>query len=614
MLINFNQLKTFYNALVQKMKGFRGNWNQNDASADDYIKGRTHWVETGETVVLPLTNLTSTEVELQHPLVEGETYHIIWDGIEYESIARNYDGWLMLGNNAIYDYDNGIETDTGEPFALETEGSEKQAHIYLPPRPREAIADDDYAQHTICITSYGEIVHKLDKKFIDIPDGLVTEEEVLNLMDEELAPVAWTNNYNSLSGRPSIPTEFIRYDIKQVLSESQKSTARENMGVNNKMDANNPAGTGSFSLNRKANTVIGNDSVAEGGNTTASGRTSHAEGTYTIASGTASHAEGGNTTASGAASHAEGYSTTASGYGSHAEGYDTTASGQYASHAEGGNTTASGDYSHTEGNFTTASGEHSHAEGSYTMASGKASHAEGNAKYATVTLTGDANATTYSYLEDGSDPIIGDRIKSGDSIIFITAVDKDNHTCTVSSTLSSSAITNQSFAFCRQGLASGDYSHAEGSYTMASGRASHAEGYYTTASGGDSHAEGSYTTASENSSHAEGHKTTASGSYSHAEGSYTIAASNHQHVQGTYNIEDSSNKYLHIVGNGKTNSSRSNAHTLDRNGLGWFQGGLKIGGTNQDDINAKEIATQEYVNNATAQKSQVQIITWGADD
>ena len=100
--------------------------------------------------------------------------------------------------------------------------------------------------------------------------------------------------------------------------------------------ATNPTGTGSFSLNRKANTTVGDYSFAEGKNTTASGINSHAEGLSTIAS--------------NAGSHAEGATTTASGFYSHAEGQNTTASGDY-SHAEGRNTEASGNYQHAQGKF-----------------------------------------------------------------------------------------------------------------------------------------------------------------------------------------------------------------------------------------------------------------------
>lgn len=129
-----------------------------------------------------------------------------------------------------------------------------------------------------------------------------------------------------------------------------------------KMNKVNPTGTGSFSLNRKSDTEIGNYSFTEGYSSTASGGQSHAEGFKTIASSFQSHAEGNETTASGNNSHAEGSGTTASGTQSHAEGYKTTASSYQ---------------SHTEGRETNASGENSHAEGSRTSASNYASHAGG---------------------------------------------------------------------------------------------------------------------------------------------------------------------------------------------------------------------------------------------
>ena len=90
----------------------------------------------------------------------------------------------------------------------------------------------------------------------------------------------------------------------------------------------------------------------------------------------------------------------------------------------------------------------------------------------------------------------------------------------------------------------GDYSHAEGYKTTASGVRSHAEGYMTTASG--------------ESSHAEGYHTIASGSYSH--------------VQGKYNIDDPDEKYASIVGNGTSDTARSNSHTLDWEGNAWYAG------------------------------------------
>ena len=138
----------------------------------------------------------------------------------------------------------------------------------------------------------------------------------------------------------------------------------------NKMDKNNPVGTGSFSMGRKVGSVIGKSSHAEGFSTTASGDYSYAEGYNTTASGYYSHAEGYYATASGDYSHAEGNGTTASGYSSHAEGEDTTASSS-SSHAEGEDTTASGRYS---------SGKWQHVQGEYNIkdTNNKYSHIVGN--------------------------------------------------------------------------------------------------------------------------------------------------------------------------------------------------------------------------------------------
>ena len=53
--------------------------------------------------------------------------------------------------------------------------------------------------------------------------------------------------------------------------------------------------------------TVGQYSIANGNNVTASGKYSHAEGSGTTASAFYSHAEGGSTTASGVCSHADGY-------------------------------------------------------------------------------------------------------------------------------------------------------------------------------------------------------------------------------------------------------------------------------------------------------------------
>jgi hypothetical protein len=131
--------------------------------------------------------------------------------------------------------------------------------------------------------------------------------------------------------------------------------------------------------------------------------------------------------------------------------------------------------------------------------------------------------------------------------------------------------------------------HAEGDGTRALGEASHAEGCRTEARGEYSHAEGDHSYAEGYASHAEGSYTYAIGAGSLAEGDSTIARGDYSHAQGKYNIEDTENKYAHIVGNGTDYDARSNAHTLDWNGVAWFAGDVKVGGTGQDDPNAKSL-------------------------
>lgn len=252
---------------------------------------------------------------------------------------------------------------------------------------------------------------------------------------------------------------------------------------------------------------------------------------------TYSVAESGYAIAAGESSHAEGRGTKALAPFSHVEGSGTSAGVSVMSnkgnsaHAEGSNTSARGNYSHSEGQHTSAQGSYSHAEGNSTLAQGNGAHAEGYGALGTKEI----NNTTY----------------------------------------------NESGAY-------GNYSHTEGSGTWAVGANSHAEGHETVAS--SSH------------SHAEGDGTEARGESSHAEGQCTIANHLAQHVFGRYNIEDPSNaasnalgNYIEIVGNGTSNSARSNARTLDKNGNEVLSGTLTVGTAPTANMH---VATKQYVDSA----------------
>ena len=150
--------------------------------------------------------------------------------------------------------------------------------------------------------------------------------------------------------------------------------------------------------------------------------------------------------------------------------------------------------------------------------------------------------------------------------------------------------------------ASGENSHAEGYANKVTGRSSHAEGSFNEVSGTDSHAEGSSNKVIGNYSHAEGDSNKVTGKYSHVEGYYNEVTGDYSHVQGKYNIKDTENKYAHIVGNGSAYDARSNAHTLDWNGNGWYAGKLTVGAAPTDDM---DVVTKKYMIDNTVNASYV---------
>lgn len=340
MLINFNHLKTFYSALTQKMKDFRGNWNQNDSTAEDYIKNRPFYSEKLTDVVLPKYTLSSKLCENSEnfcstPLIEGREYKVIFNGTEYACLARN-DGYggICIGNLALA-LPETIES-TNEPFMISTmtyendfvesyflcilsdaydlsissngeivyEGSPEMyagdaeevsavniypekyliegktykvifngieyiclarndgyeyiyignqeivADLELPDTVKSnepffifTYVDGNYARAMLFTNLSGlqtceiyiedEIVHKLDPKYlpddIGVPDNVATTDDVYDIMNNNLAPVAFTNNYDSLSGKPTIYTDVVRYNIGQSLNSSQKLIAKNNI-------------------------------------------------------------------------------------------------------------------------------------------------------------------------------------------------------------------------------------------------------------------------------------------------------------------------------------------------------------------------------------------------
>ena len=306
-----------------------------------------------------------------------------------------------------------------------------------------------------------------------------------------------------------------------VLTPSFGATAAS-ITINGNPVLTQPAGDARYLKSTGPTLVFGTGSTATGSNAIALGAGAHANasaatalGSGASASGVAATALGAGTTASGAGSLAGGSLAVASGVGATALGYFTTASGENGS-ALGRGSIASGLWGATAmGCGAVASGDISTAMGWSTLASGGASTAMG---YAT-------HATGYSSTALGQ-----------------------------STTASSQAAT------------------AMGYYTQAFGWGSLASGDHAQTHGALSLSLGAYTDSIGEASSAFGVSSRAEGYASSAFGRFTIAQGTAQFVIGQFNTPIGTEtayetlEPIFIIGNGTSDSARSNALLVRRNG------------------------------------------------
>ena len=113
----------------------QSDWQQNDETANDYIKNRPGGYE-GLTEILPETTLNFTSTTsltlTNYPLIEvGKTYTVTFDGTEYKLIGRNATigyGTTCIGNET---YAWGGGTDTTTPFLIYSTGGNNPTSISI---------------------------------------------------------------------------------------------------------------------------------------------------------------------------------------------------------------------------------------------------------------------------------------------------------------------------------------------------------------------------------------------------------------------------------------------------------------------------------------------------
>lgn len=340
-------------------------------------------------------------------------------------------------------------------------------------------------------------------------------------------------------------------------------------------------------------TARGDYAHAEGGDTVALGQGSHSEGRMTRAYGNSAHTEGKETESDGLASHSEGHRTHTLSEAGHSEGMDTTSVG-IAAHAGGNGTVAEGNASHTTGFNTWAVGQGSFAAGNYSVASddysfamGDCIEANGRAQFAVgrynefddeqmfivgIGVSDSFRKNGFTVDRQGNGHFAGDVTVGKDNDKLITTKELNEKQTEIEKKIPAEKGTGTNSIMLKgaSNTASGTNASALGGYNTASGDYSFTAGQSNKAIGRYSHTEGYMNEAHQNAAHAEGENTRALGYFSHSEGRGTIANATAQHAQGKYNVKDTENKYAHIVGNGKSDTERSNAHTLDWNGNAWF--------------------------------------------
>ena len=213
MLTTREVIKTFYNALLQRLKKHRGDWNQNDPTADDYIKNRPFYTDDTKKIVnvpeqkitIPSKRPYSAQLILPEPIefVVGQTYEVKWDDETYSCVAFDLNGINVIGNRVLFD--DGTGTNTGEPFIMVISKAEGFGRVFAP----EAIGT-----HTVEVTTTKVVT--LDRKYIP---------------DLGLAPVATSGNYYDLEDVPDVYSDVVRYNEGQNLSRIQKEQARVNIGA-----------------------------------------------------------------------------------------------------------------------------------------------------------------------------------------------------------------------------------------------------------------------------------------------------------------------------------------------------------------------------------------------
>lgn len=173
-----------YDQLMERMAQLENpDWAQNDPSAKDYVKNRTHYVSRESVVLVPeqevttavehnfngatLNDVDSDAFETLYDSEDDTTFDVVFDGTSYPCKLLEQAGSRIpvFGNLAIV---KPSVTDTGEPFCVE-----------FVPESTFAIACKVAGTHTVAVSYQQDVVHTLDPKYIQDMYYAETRESVV---------------------------------------------------------------------------------------------------------------------------------------------------------------------------------------------------------------------------------------------------------------------------------------------------------------------------------------------------------------------------------------------------------------------------------------------------
>lgn len=253
MPINYEAKKTLIKGLVQKMKSFRGNWEQNDPTADDYIKNKPFYTEIKESEVYALPRKNYGFIVGDYAagyegtngndiFTAGKTYMVEIDGVVSElkckSVTANGMTWKYFGSLCIIEMAmNNVDRVAAAAVMMEFFGVEDSGENFCiisdPTSGMFFIGFEDISTeiHSVAVYSIEDVesIHKIDNKYL--PDmNYISYNGRQNLTYKQQKTALSNIDEAFYDGVTQIANGYyVNYRAQQWLGDSEKEFARNNI-------------------------------------------------------------------------------------------------------------------------------------------------------------------------------------------------------------------------------------------------------------------------------------------------------------------------------------------------------------------------------------------------